>query len=102
VTPPLGSAGAVNDLEAQMGLSEEEATSPAPKLDEKDIEIEDALDAELRAEGAQHDEAAEDGPPPTPKSGRVQSQGVCHVCGRNPVWSPDRQRWYCEYCKRFL
>jgi formamidopyrimidine-DNA glycosylase len=89
-------------------------TEPAPtvgeqelevaEIKEEDLEIEDAIDEELAKEasakpddGSAHDEAAG-----SSKKRRVTSQGVCHVCGRNPVWTSERQRWYCEHCQRFL
>jgi hypothetical protein len=44
------------------------------------------------------------GAPPSPpeKGKRVTSQGVCDVCARNPVWSIQHQRWYCEHCQRII
>jgi len=71
-------------------------SSTTQPVDEEDLIIEDALLEEAP-------DLAEklDSPPPAPR-GEVKSDGVCHVCGRNPVWSQERQRWFCEHCSRFL
>ena len=71
-------------------------SSKTQPVDEEDLIIEDVL-----AEEAPDLAEKMDAPPPAEK-GQVKSDGVCHVCGRNPVWSRERQRWFCEHCRRFL
>ncbi len=67
-----------------------------------DIEIEPADELE-EIEEEVRDPHKPPPPPPMSKAGkRVQARGVCDICGGEPVWYPEQQRWYCEHCKHFL
>ncbi|MCD6498493.1 MAG: hypothetical protein J7M25_09375 [Deltaproteobacteria bacterium] len=91
------------------GLIDQDAVVPPP--DTFDGAAEDSFMGEIEpAEELEEIEAEADRdpskPPPPPdqaKAGKkAVARGVCDICGRDPVWYPDHQRWYCEHCHKFL
>lgn len=79
------------------------ATGEVLPVNTGDIEIEPAEELDEIEEELGRDSHKPPPPPAMSKAGRkVEARGVCDICGGDPVWYPDQQRWYCEHCRHFL